>query len=267
MSEPPPSGNNAGFSVVAEDLARRSHLLAPAAAEFAERVFAQGLEKYARRLGQWGFKGHERVLDAGCGFGQWSLALAAQNRHVDAVDVASERLMVLSSLSRALGVDNLAPAYGSLTALPYADGTFDAVLCYGTLFLTPWRQSLMELRRVLAPGGTLYINANGFGWYLHLWKNRPNATNGYDPRRYAVSALNNTLAYESGQGLSDPPGLLIEPDALTDQLRRLDFNNIRMGAEGTLRHPAYTGSTEPPFFQGVYEGELGVYEILACLDP
>jgi SAM-dependent methyltransferase len=85
-----------------------------------------------------------RVLDAGCGEGVL-------------VDEFRDRLTIE-------GID---PHYGSarvrqgsLLALPYADGSFDRALCLDVLeHLTFDEQprALAELRRVLVPGGELYV--------------------------------------------------------------------------------------------------------------
>lgn len=245
-----------------QSLERWRPLLPVPSYEFLTRVFADGLGKYQRRLRQYGFTGRGRVLDAGCGFGQWALALASLNRRVDAVDCASDRLFVLEELCQSLGVDNLTPTYGTLTDLPYPDGQFDAAFCYGALFLTEWRQSLQELRRVLAPSGRLYLNANGLGWYLHLWKNRPNAAPGYDPRAAAAAALQNTVAYDAGRPLPDGRGVVIDPDELLTHLDRLGFRRCRIGGEGSLCEDT---PLEPPFFKATYEGQPGVWEIIADL--
>jgi SAM-dependent methyltransferase len=87
----------------------------------------------------------ERVLDAGCGEGilveEFAGRLAIEG--VDA-NYSSDRVR-----------------HGSLTALPYADGTFDRALCLDVLeHLTFEEQprALAELFRVLRPGGQLLVS-------------------------------------------------------------------------------------------------------------
>jgi SAM-dependent methyltransferase len=91
-----------------------------------------------------------RVLDAGCGTSPYRAHLPAG---VDYVGVdRSPRPNV-----RAL-VD--------ISALPFADATFDGVLCTEMLSQSPrpW-QLLGELARVLRPGGRLYLTAP-FDWHF-----------------------------------------------------------------------------------------------------
>ena len=230
---------------------------------FARRVFANGTTAYERRLAQYAFIGHARVLDAGCGFGQWSLALARHNRQVAAVDVSPARIAALRALAGRLSVDNLTALSGSIDALPFRSASFDAVFCYGVIFLTPWREALRELVRVLAPGGRLYVNANGLGWYKFLWFTEHNRGSGYEPKEVAAKVLLNTLRYHRGDPIERGADILIDPDELTAELRSLDCAAIEIAAEGSAARGTYRGPVTPPFFIGEYRGERGVYEILA----
>ena len=50
---------------------------------------------------------------------------------------------------------------GNVTNLPFADGSFQHVLCWGVLMHVPdVDRALSELARVLAPGGQLFIGEN-----------------------------------------------------------------------------------------------------------
>src|SRR5207249_6711989 len=63
-------------------------------------------------------------------------------------------------------------------------GAFDGVFCFGVIFTTSdWRRALGEMTRVLAPGGLLYANENGIGYYKHAFTQQPNKRDGHDPRK------------------------------------------------------------------------------------
>jgi SAM-dependent methyltransferase len=67
-----------------------------------------------------------------------------------------------------MGADNCSFHCGYLEKLAYADESFDAVFCYGVFMFTQMPLALREFHRVLKPGGRFYLNANSWGWYLHL---------------------------------------------------------------------------------------------------
>jgi SAM-dependent methyltransferase len=230
---------------------------------FARRIFADGLDKYERRLVQHGFASHDRVLDAGCGFGQWSLSLARLNRTVNAIDSSAARVKVLDAAARRLDLRNLSARTGSVDRLPYPTGAFDAVFCYGVVFLTPWKTTLRELIRVLVPGGLLYLNANGFGWYSFLWHTNHNRSSGYEPRERVGKAFLNTFRYQHGLPIEEGMDIVVEPEELLAELCALGCTIVENAAEGHTGLTSYTGPKTEPFFVGEYRGETGVYEVIA----
>ena len=131
--------------------------------DFAAAEFSHGLAYYRNRLERIGFSG-KRVLDAGCGMGQYSAALAYDFERVDGIDWKTNRLDVAAKLCAAMGLDNVEFRQGSVEALPYTDGIFDAVFCYGVIMFTDMMQTINEFHRVLAPEGKLYVCLNGDGW-------------------------------------------------------------------------------------------------------
>jgi ubiquinone/menaquinone biosynthesis C-methylase UbiE len=232
-------------------------------AAFLERVYSRGIAPYAERLKQYGFCGLTHVLDAGCGFGQWTLALSILNSRVSACDASQRRVEILSRLAVELGAGDLSVRQASLEALPYESASFDGVFCYGVLFLTRWSETLRELARVLRPGGRLYVNANGFGWYKHLWHDLPNPAPDYDPRLLAARAFMNTWKYENGQVSEEGVDIIIEPDALKQELEKLGFDDVEQASEGVLFAADPHQAAQQAFFPGEYSGDLGVYEVIA----
>jgi len=154
----------------ADWLSRLEALDIPHLNEWMRSQARRGQDYYLRRLDRLGFSGGT-VLDAGCGVGNWAIALARRFRHVEALDNDAERVGVLTGLAPYVG-GNLSPKVGSVTDLPYEAGAFDAVFCNGVVFLTDTEVALSEFSRVLRPGGTLYVTYNGPDWWRHLIRDR-----------------------------------------------------------------------------------------------
>lgn len=104
-------------------------------------------------------KGARQVLDVATGTGKLAFALkrASPDCAVTGVDFAAPMLELAreAALRRGLEVE-FAEADG--TALPFQDGSFDAVtIAYGLRNFTDVDAGLREFRRVLRPGGRLVV--------------------------------------------------------------------------------------------------------------
>jgi SAM-dependent methyltransferase len=107
-----------------------------------------------------------RVLDLACGLGRVARVLAARGAQVVGADNASAMLRAArASLRRVRGAAARRARWAQAVTdrLPFADASFDAVICFGILEHLPQplqRGTLTEARRVLAPGGWLYLVVN-----------------------------------------------------------------------------------------------------------
>lgn len=138
--------------------------------DYAHAEFERGVEYHIDYVGRLGMTG-QRVLDAGCGVGNWSLALSRYYTNVTALEFNPDRLHCTRLAAQAAEVD-IETIEGSIEDLPFEDGTFDGVFCNGVIFLTDWRRSLSELQRVLKPGGTLYVSFDDLAWWDFLIHDR-----------------------------------------------------------------------------------------------
>jgi demethylmenaquinone methyltransferase/2-methoxy-6-polyprenyl-1,4-benzoquinol methylase len=119
------------------------------------RVMTAGLDVRWRRLAaSAAVRAGDRVLDAACGTGDLAIAdLKAGAGKVTGLDF-SERM-----LERARRKETRVEwIQGDMLALPFADATFDAATVgFGVRNVADLPLALMELRRVLRPGGRLAI--------------------------------------------------------------------------------------------------------------
>ena len=131
---------------------------------------SRGQDYYAKRIARLGLSGG-KVLDAGCGMGNWSLGLARWFEEVYAIEIDKKRLEVLAKVAGSFN-GRIVPVFGSIEALPFASGTFEAIFCNGVVFLTDYRKSLSEFGRVLRRGGWLYLTYNTRRWWDHIINDR-----------------------------------------------------------------------------------------------
>lgn len=97
------------------------------------------------------------VLDVAAGTGNASIPAALAGATVVALDLTPELLEAGSALAGEQGLE-LEWVEGDAEDLPFADGSFDAVIsCVGVMFAPNHRQAAAELLRVCRPGGTVAL--------------------------------------------------------------------------------------------------------------
>jgi demethylmenaquinone methyltransferase/2-methoxy-6-polyprenyl-1,4-benzoquinol methylase len=118
------------------------------------RAMTAGLDGRWRRItAESVVKPGDAVLDACCGTGDLGIAAARAGGHVTGLDF-SER-MIERARRKAPQIEWM---NGDMLALPFADATFDAATVgFGVRNVDDLERALLELRRVLRPGGRLGI--------------------------------------------------------------------------------------------------------------
>lgn len=118
-----------------------------------------------RVLAAVGIQQGDTVLDAGAGYGYFSLAAArmvGEHGRVYAVDAAPEAIDELRSRAEAEGLRNIVPILANLgESVPLPDGVIDVCLMSNVLHdLVVTKEAegaLREVARLLRPGGTLAL--------------------------------------------------------------------------------------------------------------
>jgi SAM-dependent methyltransferase len=178
------------------------------------------------------FEKGARILDVGCGSGEQMLELQDSGATVFGIDVA------VASLKKC-GERGLRVAAGQAEKLPFADTSFDGILCKVALSYTDDRQTIAEFARLLKPGGSAYIVTHGLGYYLgYVLKNYPLFTRFYGFR----SLINTALFAASGWRL---PGFLGDTIYQSENrlLRLYDENGFEIetahSSRGTWGQPVF----------------------------
>ena len=233
--------------------------------EFVQRIYSNGLQKYEDRILGIDFIGADYVLDAGCGFGQWSMALAKYNKKVEAIELLPERVAFCQKLFMQNEIEHIYVQQGTIEKLPYEDSMFDIIWCYSVLYMTNWKTSLCELLRVLKNGGKLYVCTNDVGWYYHMIINEPNKTFDYNPRENAIKAFINEWRYNEGKENFIGERVTRSKD-VQRELQKHYVKILSLCGEGrSIFNDSYTDKISP-FFSETYFDEIGVYEFVCAKD-
>lgn len=104
-----------------------------------------------------------RVLDAGCGTGNFEHFIAQKNPpaiSIDAVDTSPA--MLDRARAKCHDLSGITFAEADLNGrLPFEDATFDRVICINVLFaLEDWDRTIAELLRVLKPEGRMVLTSS-----------------------------------------------------------------------------------------------------------
>jgi ubiquinone/menaquinone biosynthesis C-methylase UbiE len=188
----------------------------------------------------------DHVLDIAAGKGDQSrmaAKLVAPNGSVLATDISEEALSVAAQLAEQEGIRNLTTRVANAEQLDLPDNAYDAVISrFGLMLIPNLQQALVEIRRVLKPGGKLaaivWASAERnplFATYIDVLEIL------LEPQRFGVFSLADTAHFA---GVLENAGFQqVEVQAITTTFHFPSFDLLR----------AYWG----PLFE----------ETLASLDP
>jgi len=102
----------------------------------------------------------QQILEIGCGGGLICEQLAGRGAEMVGLDVSEEALAAARIHAQKSGIGhNLYYQHGYAESLPYADGSFSAIVCCDVLeHVHDLNATIKEIARVLAPGGVFVFD-------------------------------------------------------------------------------------------------------------
>jgi ubiquinone/menaquinone biosynthesis C-methylase UbiE len=97
-------------------------------------------------------------IGCGCGVGAKIINAAFTPASIDARDIDPQMINLARRQQKAWELERLRLLAGDAQYLPYRSASFDAVFNFGIVHhLEDWQQGILEVARVLRPGGVFYF--------------------------------------------------------------------------------------------------------------
>ena len=129
------------------------------------------------------------VLDAGCGFAELSLTLAAQGYTVVGIDLTPTAVAAATKAAAERGLTNASFVQADITSFTGYDGRFNTVVdstLFHSLPVEGRDGYLNSIHRAAAPGASYYVLVFAKGAFPAEWETKPNEVD-EDELRSAVS--------------------------------------------------------------------------------
>jgi SAM-dependent methyltransferase len=130
------------------------------------RLVGRAMNTGHARIRRWGLryvsaKSYAAVLDVGCGGGGTLRDMAAlfPGARLFGIDYSRDMVLLAKKLNKEfMAKGRMEIAHGSVSSLPFSDNTFDLVTAFEAYYFWPeLSHDLLEIKRVLRPGGTLLL--------------------------------------------------------------------------------------------------------------
>jgi ubiquinone/menaquinone biosynthesis C-methylase UbiE len=161
----------------------------------------------------------DRVLDAGCGWGETSIEIARRvgtTGTVVGIDCCGAFLDTARTDARAAGLDNLTFVEADVQAYPF-EPVYDFCFSrFGTQFFENPVAGLRNMRAALKPGGIMT---------MIVWRGR--ADNPWLTRSKDVVLRYLPPVQENAASCGPGPFSMADPDVVTEQLRIAGYSNVR----------------------------------------
>ncbi len=230
--------------------------------QFFKRVYSTPSWIYENRLSLLKIKNKNNVLDAGCGFGQWTIALSTLNKKIHAMDADRKKVTIAKSILQLNEKNNISYQVSSSERLPFSNKIFDAIICYSVIYRTDYKKSIKEFYRVLKPDGIVYVVANGLGWYLYNLITGHSSAKDFNARMHFLETISASIEYYlTGKRKNRNGDIVLSPKTLARYMRTVGFREVINAEEG---HIQFNENIKlHPFYPKKYLGLTNVFEIWA----
>ena len=229
--------------------------------QFFRRVYNTPLEIYQDKLSSIEFSNKHQILDAGCGFGQWTIPLSKLNQTVYAIDSDHNKITIAKKISNFYKLQNNQFQVSSVEDLPFKNNEFDAIFSYSVIYWTDVKKTIQEFFRILKHGGKIYFVGNGLGWSAYNLVTGHSTAQDFNARNHALKTIIETMKFSLTGKRKKGQAIFLSPSSLVKYMKNVGFNRIRYGPEGYLQ--LNKESTLHPFYPKKYLGLTNVFEILA----
>jgi len=251
--------NNSHDSVNAVNLSNKINFKNVIDKQFFQRVYSIPNNTYLNRLKSIKLNNQTTILDAGCGFGQWTRGISDLNKNVFAMDLDYYRVNITKKIITEYQKDNVYLNSGSIENLPYRNNIFDAIFSYSVIYWTDYKKSLKEFYRVLKPKGFIYFVANGIGWSIFNLVTGHSSASDYNARKVAIDTIFQTIRYSFTGKKKKNSSLFLSPKKVSNFMRNIGFKNVMVAEEGHLQLLDNVKSSS--FYPKRYLGLDNVFEI------
>ena len=132
------------------------------------------------------------VLEVGCGFGANLLSLQGSAKRLVGLDPVAVYRQMARVLAAREGREPVEIVAGLGESLPFADASFDVVLCYSSHQYMDVKRALEDMARVLRPGGQLQLISGQLDQFMTVMRDE----RGLGALRHTVEVWLNTHAYQ-----------------------------------------------------------------------